>query len=389
MALTTEEASARFGSTLTASVGRLRIFDWIVTGFTRVTSAIGLTASVLLLLFILHQLFLWVDQDPETAFRRAAWLLEVAEIAWDTAGVLANSAIDVLNAAVIPIWNSATFYVVEPVVILVMEVFSVVFFSHSYEGVIDEADFPYHGLDCTSSAQAMTWCGRYHAYEQALMHDESGFVNKSTIFLGLGTARRLSELTGVDEFTTPAFQIDGVTDALTQVGTLAIVAAAPLADIAAAILDDVLVSAASVIFDTVFMLLKTLLETCTPRTCWPAEPSPPADLLCPSPPVLCAVKMLVKSGLLTFAVGVGVDFLVIWYLYYQLPLIFAGVDAIMCMVDFFFPSGWGEQLRCADANCFTGPSAMNDLLIFTSVPVVLKQFGTILEVALNSGTGRR
>lgn len=57
--------------------------------------------------------------------------------------------------------------------------------------------------------------------------------------------------------------------------------------------------------------------------------------------------------------------------------------------DFFFPSGWGAQLRCASENCFTGPSAMTDLLIFTSVPVVLKQFGTILEVTLNSGTGRR
>jgi hypothetical protein len=102
-----------------------------------------------------------------------------------------------------------------------------------------------------------------------------------------------------------------------------------------------------------------------------------------------AVKLLVKSGLLSFAVGVGVDFLVIYYLYYQLPLFFAGLDFVMCMVDFFFPSGWAEQLRCADANCFTGPSAMTDLLIFTSVPVVLKQFGDILEVTLNSGTGRR
>ena len=62
---------------------------------------------------------------------------------------------------------------------------------------------------------------------------------------------------------------------------------------------------------------------------------------------------------------------------------------IMCAVDFFFPSGWGQQLQCADANCFTGPSGMADLLIFTSVPVVIKQFGTILEVTLNSKTGRR
>eukprot|EP00966_Prymnesium_polylepis_P241408 5582818-Prymnesium_polylepis.1 len=99
---------------------------------------------------------------------------------------------------------------------LILEVFSIVFFSHHYEGVIDEAGFPYQGLDCTSSMQAMTWCGRYQAYEQALINDESGFVNDSQIFLGLGTARRLSELSGVDEFATPTFEIDGVSDALVE-----------------------------------------------------------------------------------------------------------------------------------------------------------------------------
>jgi uncharacterized protein with PQ loop repeat len=258
------EAAAKFGSQLAASVGRFRIFNWIILGFTRITSAIGLSAAVVLLLFILHQLFLWVDQEPEKAFERAALLLEVVEVVWDTLGILVNAVIDVSNAALIPIWNAYTFYVIEPIVMLILEVFSIVFFSHHYEGVIDEAGFPYQGLDCTSSMQAMTWCGRYQAYEQALINDESGFVNDSQIFLGLGTARRLSELSGVDEFATPTFEIDGVSDALVEVGTLGIVAAAPLADLAAAILDDVLVSAAAAIFDAVFLLLKGLLETCAP-----------------------------------------------------------------------------------------------------------------------------
>ena len=360
--LTSEEAASKFGTQLASSVGRLKIFNWIVIGFTRITSSIGLSAAVVLLLFIVHQLFLWVDREPEKAFERAALLLEIVEVVWDTLGVLVNSGIDVSNAALIPIWNAYTFYVVEPVVVLILEVFSVIFFSHHYEGVIDEVSFPYQGLDCTSSAQAMVWCGRYHAYEKALINDESGFVNNSQIFLGLRTARRLSEISGTEQFATPQFEIDGLTESLTEVATLSIVAAAPLADVAAAILDDVLVTSASVVFDAVFLVLKSLLET---------------------------FKMLTKSGLLTFFVGVGVDFLVIYYLYYQLPLFFAGMDFIMCMVDFFFPSGWGEQLRCADTHCFTGPSAMTDLLIFTSVPAVLKQFGTILEVTLNSNTGRR
>lgn len=102
------EAAAKFGSQLAASVGRFRIFNWVILGFTRITSAIGLSAAVVLLLFILHQLFLWVDQEPEKAFERAALLLEVVEVVWDTLGILVNAVVDVSNAALIPIWNAYT-----------------------------------------------------------------------------------------------------------------------------------------------------------------------------------------------------------------------------------------------------------------------------------------
>jgi uncharacterized protein with PQ loop repeat len=106
--LNQEEAAAKFGSQLAASVGRFKVFNWIVIGFTRITSAIGLSVAVVLLLFVLHQLFLWVDQEPEKAFERAALLLEIAEIVWDTLGILVNALVDVSNAALIPIWNAYT-----------------------------------------------------------------------------------------------------------------------------------------------------------------------------------------------------------------------------------------------------------------------------------------
>ena len=102
------DAAAEFGGRLRQSVGRFRIFNWILVTFTRVTSAIGLTTAVVLLLFILHQLFLWVDREPEEAFDRAALLLEIVEVVWDTVGILANALIDVSNAALIPVWNAYT-----------------------------------------------------------------------------------------------------------------------------------------------------------------------------------------------------------------------------------------------------------------------------------------
>ena len=384
-----------FRGTLSSLVVRFKVFNTLVTLWVRSASTIGLTVAVILLLFILHQLFLWVDRDPEKAFDNAAFALELIEVIWDVLGIINNAVIDICNAALIPMWNSFTYYAVEPLVILILEIFSLVFFDRHYGGVIDETSFPYQGIDCTSSVTAMQWCGRYRAYEQSLIQGESGFVNKSTIFLGLKTARRLSELSGTGDFATPVFDIDIVTDALLKVATLGIVAVAPLADIATAILDDVLSTAAVAIFDAVWLLMEGLLNTCALRPCPPPPPSPrrlPAchlRLTTPSRRERRAVKLLVKSGMLTFVVGVGIDFLVIYFIYYALPLFFAGLDLIMCIVDFFFPAGWGDQLQCASRNCFNGPSAMTDLLIFTSVPVILKQFGTILEVTLNSGTGVR
>ena len=263
-----------FRGTLSSLVVRFKVFNTLVTLWVRSASTIGLTVAVILLLFILHQLFLWVDRDPEKAFDNAAFALELIEVIWDVLGIINNAVIDICNAALIPMWNSFTYYAVEPLVILILEIFSLVFFDRHYGGVIDETSFPYQGIDCTSSVTAMQWCGRYRAYEQSLIQGESGFVNKSTIFLGLKTARRLSELSGTGDFATPVFDIDIVTDALLKVATLGIVAVAPLADIATAILDDVLSTAAVAIFDAVWLLMEGILNTCALLLCPPPPPLP-------------------------------------------------------------------------------------------------------------------
>jgi hypothetical protein len=99
--------------------------------------------------------------------------------------------------------------------------------------------------------------------------------------------------------------------------------------------------------------------------------------------------MLVKSGLLPVIIGIGVDYLIIYYVHWQLPIIIAVVDFISCVIDLFIPSGWSEQLKCATNKCFNGADGSSDLLLFTSVPVVINQFGKIMDATLNSNTGRR
>ena len=355
------EAASSLGETIRALPVQLNVAGRAVALTSLLVSNVTLLAVVFLLVFLLHQTFLWSSKDPEVAFGRAAQLLEVTETVWDMSTILLNVNTDLMNALYIPAWNSLVFYVAEPSVFLVLEAFSLVFLGHDYTGVVDEQDFPYHGIDCAATADAARWCGRYSAYDKILQDHESGFVDQSTVFLGLRTARHLSELADDGSFATPVFSLDAVTDALTQVLTLGIVAAAPLADVVASVLDDVVTTSAVVVFDAVWLLIRNLAMT---------------------------TKMLVKSGILTFLVGVGVDFLVIYYIYYALPILLAIVDAIICVMNLFLPSSWGEQLRCAELKCFRGPQALSDLWIFSSVPVIIKQFGLGVEALSNGGTAR-
>ena len=101
-----------------------------------------------------------MDQDPDTAFQRAALFLEVVEVVWDTVGIAWNAATDIVNSAVIPIWNAGSFYIVEPAVVLVLEVFSLAFARKHWTGLYDEADFPYAGFDCLKDELSAEWCGK-------------------------------------------------------------------------------------------------------------------------------------------------------------------------------------------------------------------------------------
>ena len=104
---------------------------------------------VLLLLFIVHQLFFWIDQDPEIAFNRAATFFNIIEIGWDTTSVVYNAAIDIVNVGLLPMWNSAVYYILEPTVSLALEIFSIVFLRQSFPGVLPDS-FGYNGVDCAA-----------------------------------------------------------------------------------------------------------------------------------------------------------------------------------------------------------------------------------------------
>ena len=221
------------------------------------------------------KIFIWIDKDPEAAFDQAALGVEIAEVVWDSSAVMLNAAVDVFNAGVIPVWNAAAFYIVEPSLMLVIEVFSMVFTGEAYTGVIDPDSYTYNGLDCTASAEAAEWCGRYSFYAQQLesaAHAEA-YVNESDNYagrrlfdpvpdrnftFGTRTARRLATLGG--SFVTPAFSIDRLTEALNDFSMLAITLGAVVGDVGAGVLFEVLSSSFSLLMDSLWQILTTLLE---------------------------------------------------------------------------------------------------------------------------------
>ena len=72
-----------------------------------------------------------------------------------------------------------------------------------------------------------------------------------------------------------------------------------------------------------------------------------------------------------------------------LPGLFAAIDLLFCVIDFFTPSGWNAQLECVEEKCFKGPNIVSDLLVFTHMPILLHRFTAIMEATLNSRTGKR
>ena len=230
---------------------------------------------ILLLVFIVHQLFIWIDADPDIAFERAALMFDVAEITWDMTRILWNGGVDIFNAGIIPLWNTATYYLIEPTVVLALEVFSLVFMRQPWNGLMTEADFPYNGLDCMATPESAAWCGRYQFYQAQLQAPQRAevFVNESQSFarrmmlevpddhhftFGLATARRLRELSG-GGFAAPTFPTGALTQALNEISVFFITMVPSLLDVVFGVLGDIIKTSFSVLMDALFMVLKSVM----------------------------------------------------------------------------------------------------------------------------------
>lgn len=211
----------------------------------------------------------------------------------------------------------------------------------------------------TSAEKASGFADESQAFVSRRLYDVPG--DREYTF-GIDTARRLSELSGTKNLVTPAYETDGLTTGLDDAMMLIITLGSTVADVFAGVLTTVFRTSFSAIADALFIVLKTLME---------------------------GLKMIIQSGLLPSLINLGVEFVIIYFTEIMLPLLFAAIDFVTCIVDLFNPSGWYDQLSCIADKCFRGSSARTDWLVFTSVPVLVHRFAAVMQATVNSRTGRR
>ena len=322
MPLTFSEALERVETIPT----RFQTFDGSINLCKQVTEYALRASAYVFLFFLIHQLFFWISRDPEKAFRMANLFIDFVEISWDLLGILYNALAEVANAALLPLWNAFTFYVISPGITLSLEVFSQIFLRKSYTGVIKEDDFPYGGFVCDSSIASATWCGRFVAYDQRLAEGNSKTKTDSITF-GTATARRLSELAdGEVDFDVPSFSLGSVVGALDGLTTDAILLGGSAADLLMGVLYEVLSTTAVFLFDATYTILTTVFDV---------------------------IKLLIKSGMLQTLLSIGIDFLLILALEIAVPMLIAIVDAVVCTLQLFMWGTWKSQLECGTRHTHT------------------------------------
>ena len=302
-------ALLRFPQMIVSLVGLLRFVGVGTLGF--------------LAIFLLHQLLLWASVNPADAFENAKSLYSILEILWDTTANVLNAFIDVVNVLV-PAWNMVCNHVIEPAVYVALDVFFLIFFQRTYDGLISEDTIAYKGFYCDSNdAQSKLMCGDFGYYYNSLLIGEAGgtgVVDGSLVF-SAETGRRMAE--AISEPLVPTLPMAEVVNAFNWLVTVIIVVGAQLADVGLHVVYTVLSELAVLILDIIYTISNVIIEI---------------------------LLMLVRSGLLEKMMFLAIDLLTIYFVEIYIPIIFFQIDAFLCAINLMFGQNtWDSQLECAAA----------------------------------------
>jgi len=282
--------------------------------------------------------------------------------------------------------------------------------------------------DARALRRPPTAAGRYAAYAHKLESAEKApfYVNESANYaparrlydgeerefyvFGVATARRLQGIVEEEpEFVAPMFEMEEIVDALQTVAEMIVTLVPAIFDALFGIGFQLGSSSFGVIVEGFISLVKGVLSAfrwlvksglfttvrlyALKRRRSDTDPSVAARAAhqhrsrvlgdnALSTAILEPTKLVSRAALTIVQLCCAVTELMI-------PLLFAAIDLLMCVLDLFKPSGWQAQFDCVEEECFAGPAATSDLLVFTSIPLALNVFVNILEATMNSNTAKR
>lgn len=341
--------------------------------------AVGIALfTALVLMFLIHQLTIWLSQDPVRAFHSSQVALTYAAIGWDI-GMAVYASVRELVILLLPLWNGLAAYVVQPAIFVVIEVMVLTFSGKAYNGVLSEDTLPFEGHNCPAEGEEITsqneaaaqFCGNAQLYAKAIgtTRGANSIEGNATLVMSTETARRLSEA-GAD---TILAQI-GLAPLLDGVQALAaalLTVTATISDIFWHLMYEVLSIAFKVVFEAFLLLIRS---------------------------IGAAFAAIFSDGTFMEILGWGIEFLMIFVMEWMLPSVFNVINALMCIMDLFQPDGWQEQLDCIEDSCYPDGSTstaawfpfavIDGYQTFTSIPDIWNKVIRITERVTNKITGQ-
>lgn len=334
--------------------------------------------TALLLMFLIHQLTIWMSQDPVRAFHAAQHTVQIFAAGWDVATVAYN-AIREIVILILPLYNGLAMYVVQPAVFVVIEVMVLTFSGKAYNGVLSEDSLPFEGHNCVPEGVEITpqneataqFCGNAALYAKAIgtVRGANTIEGNATLVMSTETARRLSEA-GADSILAQiglAPLLDGIQALAAAVLTIT----ATISDIFWHLVYEVLSIAFKVVFQAFLLLIRSLGA---------------------------AFAAIFSDGTFMEILGWGIEFLMIFVMEWILPSVFNVINVLMCLLDLMQPDGWQAQLECIEESCYAdgGTSTMawfpfavlDPYQTFSSFPDLWNKVIRITERVTNKITGQ-
>lgn len=348
------------------ALDRLFLFGVVIGAF-----ALGFFA-----LSMIFELAYPYDSDPETLYNNSRDRFVYVQ-RYSDLGLTATNAFTGMIRPMIPLWNSMSNYLVEPVIFIVIEVISELITLGGTTDeffFLDDAKLPFRGYDCNPNDMdpskpddrmhaftAQAWCGLYNYYETGVTAVETAAAWKRTnpdasfrelrevagdrFALPFGTARRRSLVGGE----APVFPTGALSE-LSRIVTFVVGA---------------LVELFGVVIDMVMHLAFVLLDDALPALAKIA-----VALIKVTMEVLFS---LVKSGIIGRVLLMAIDFLTVLIVDLALPMLVATFDILFCVFSLFDPSSYKTELRCIRQKCGFDDYLVHgpDTIVFTSAFIVI------------------